>query len=88
MPEWGIRHSTDPGIDNKDWTAAYRQCCTAHAWPGFVLAAHIMNAKSLWNHHALFDYQDRYMTTETPHQWMRCWDSFTENMWDTYRADY
>lgn len=88
MPEWGIRHSTDPGIDNKDWTASYRQCCTAHAWPGFVLAAHMMNVKSLWNYPALFDYQDRYMTTETPHQWMRCWDRFTEDMWDTYRADY
>jgi hypothetical protein len=85
MPEWGIRHSTEPEIDNRDWTASYRQCCTAHAWPGFILAAHVMNAKFLWNHDALFDYQDRYMDTEAPHQWMRCWDGFTEDMWDAYR---
>lgn len=87
-PEWGIRHATDPAIDNNDWNASYRQCCTAHAWGGFVLAARIMGAKSLWNHDALFDYQDRYMATEAPDQWMRSSDHWTEEMWDAYRVDY
>ncbi len=63
--EWGIVHITDPYHDNKDWLAIYRQCCTAVAWQGFILAARIMEtdagAKTLWNHDALFDYQDRYM---------------------------
>jgi hypothetical protein len=53
-----------------------------------VLAAHIMNARELWDHAALFDYQDRYMALETPGDWTRCQDDFTETMWDTYRANY
>jgi hypothetical protein len=88
LPEWGIVHSHDPEADNKAWCAVYRQCCTANAWAGFVLAAHIMNAKALWDHAALFDYQDRYMALEAPGDWTRCWDAFTEAMWDTYRGDY
>ena len=88
LPEWGIVHSSDPAADNKAWCAVYRECCTANAWAGFVLAAHIMDAKELWDHDALFDYQDRYMALETPGDWTRCWDDFTETMWDTYRDDY
>jgi hypothetical protein len=88
LPEWGIVHSDDPSADNKAWCAVYRECCTANAWAGFVLAAHIMDAKDLWDHDALFDYQDRYMAREAPGDWTRCWDDFTETMWDTYRGDY
>ncbi len=88
LPEWGIVHSDDSTADNKAWCAVYRECCTANAWAGFVLAAHIMDAKQLWNHDALFDYQDRYMALEKPGDWTRCWDDFTETMWDTYRSDY
>lgn len=87
LAEWGIGHSSDPVSDNRPWCAAYRQCCTATAWAGFVLAARIMDAEKLWAHDALFDYQDRYMVTE-PHSGFRCWDAFTEVMWDTYRASY
>ena len=61
MPEWGIRHATDPVRDNADWRATYRTCCTGVAWSGYVLAAHIMNARALWAHEPLFEYQDRYM---------------------------
>ncbi|MFZ6028754.1 MAG: hypothetical protein ACOYYS_13645 [Chloroflexota bacterium] len=86
MAEWGIRHATDPESDNKAWCAVYRQCCTANAWSGFVLAARLMDAKELWAHDALFDYQDRYMATEPHGEWTRCWDGFSEEMWDTYRA--
>ncbi len=88
LPEWGIVHSDDPTADNKAWCAVYRDCCTANAWAGFILAAHIMDAKELWDHDALFDYQDRYMALEAPGDWTRCWDDFTEAMWDTYRDDY
>jgi len=100
MPEWGIRHVCLPTSDNSLWTATYRTCCTANAWNGFVLAAHIMNAQTLWNHDALFDYQDRYMaitngdpdpfgfTVDGEVEGWRTWSSFTAEMWDTYRADY
>ncbi len=85
LPEWGIRHATSSSKDNKSWCAVYRTCCTANSWAGFVLAAHLMDAKQIWNHDALFDYQDRYMDRETPGEWTRCFDPFTEVMWDTYR---
>ncbi len=64
LPEWGIRHANHPFEDNKDWLAVYR-VVNAKAWAGFILAARIMesgsSARTLWNHQALFDYQDRYM---------------------------
>ena len=89
MAEWGIRHATDRSRDDVDWGASYRRCCTANAWGGFVLAAHIMDAVELWNHDALFDYQDRYMDIEEPGDYNRSWDRpFSEEMWDTYRDDY
>ncbi len=88
LPEWGIRHATEPDQDNKAWCAIYRQCCTANSWAGFVLAAHIMDAQDLWAHDPLFDYQDRYMAIEPPGEWTRSWDDFTEEMWDTYRSYY
>jgi hypothetical protein len=97
MPEWGIRHYTAPSRDNMAWGATYRTCCTATAWPGFVLAAHLMGAVELWDHDALFDYMDRYMaiaggdpdpfgyTVPGESAGYRSWSSFAENMWDTYR---
>lgn len=91
LPEWGIRHATNPVADNKNWEATYRLCCTAVAWNGFVLAAHIMDAKALWHHDALFDYQDRYMQVtaeDGDYPGWRSWSDFTETMWDTYRAGY
>jgi VCBS repeat-containing protein len=86
LPEWGIRHATYPIYDGKDWdNAAYRRCCTANAWAGFVLAAHIMNQKSAWNHDALFDYMDRYLAIEVKGSYNRQQSRFAENMWDAYR---
>ncbi|MEJ2703100.1 MAG: hypothetical protein P8Z79_11725 [Sedimentisphaerales bacterium] len=84
LPEWGITHATVPGRSNKFWYTAYRQI-SSPAWGGFVLAAHIMGAKELWNHDALFDYYDRYMDTAV--DWRQT-SKFVENMWDTYRASY
>lgn len=88
MPEYGIRHSYQPDIDNALWSeSAYRRCCTANAWAGFVLAARIMGQQANWNHDALFDYQDRYMSTE-PSGYYRQTSDFVEEMWDTYRGSY
>ncbi len=92
MPEWGIVHTTYPNQDGLDWNASYRRAGTANAWGGFVLAAHIMGVKELWNHDALFDYMDRYMEVEKEFagvgHWIRQWSGFIENMWDAYRSDY
>ncbi|TKJ38260.1 MAG: hypothetical protein CEE38_05740 [Planctomycetes bacterium B3_Pla] len=84
LPEWGIRHATGPAASNKFWKTAYRQVCSP-GWGGFVLAAHIMGMKDLWNHDALFDYTDRYMQAAV--DWRQT-SRFVEAMWDTYRADY
>jgi len=92
LPEWGIRHATEPERDHKTLSASYRVCCTANAWVGIVLSAYITNAKILWNHDVLFEYQDRYMSTIVPKEaspsWRRSWSSFSEKMWDQYRNDY
>ncbi|HOO71364.1 MAG TPA: hypothetical protein PK926_06340 [Spirochaetota bacterium] len=91
LPEWGIVHSLRPEADNRGWITPYRQCCTAYSWAGFVLAAHIMDAVGLWNHDALFDYQDRYMQVSSSagaYPGWRCTSDFVENMWDLYRAGY
>lgn len=95
LAEWGINHASEPNHNNKAWNANYRQCCTALAWSGFILAAILMEdnakARTLWNHDALFDYQDRYMSVTASDGLNPGWrslDKFTENMWDTYRSRY
>lgn len=83
LAEWGIRHATRPILDNKNWKATYRECCTANAWSGFILAAQLMDARQLWNHEPLFDYQNRYMQVEPP-GWERSNCPFSAEMWDLY----
>jgi len=85
MPEWGIHHTKAPFQDNKHWEAVYRRCCTANSYGGFVLAVLIMDLKKPWNHNALFDYMDRYMSIELKGQQT---SKFVENMWEKYRASY
>ncbi len=82
-PEWGIRHSTYPEQDNKAWYATYRNCCTARHWAGFVLAARIMEARDLWNHNALFDYQDRFMLQDLSE--IQSNTEFFHEMWKAHR---
>jgi hypothetical protein len=84
LPEWGIVHANGPERSNKFWVTAYRQV-SSPGWGGFVLAAHVMKAKDLWNHDALFDYKDRYMQIET--QWRQT-SRFVLSMWNTYRKNY
>lgn len=88
LPEWGVRHTADPYRDNKLWTTAYRPE-NGVSYPGFVLAAHIMDLKELWNHDALFDYVDRWWGITGGIQ-QPAWraTAFTRSMWSTYRADY
>lgn len=86
LAEWGIRHFDYPEMSNKYWPTQYRECCTANSWAGEVLAALIMDAKGLWNHNALFDYMDRYMSKEPGIY--RQWSAFAQNMWDSYRGNY
>jgi uncharacterized repeat protein (TIGR02543 family) len=92
MPEWGIEHATKPNQDGLDWNTSYRQSCTANAWAGYLLAAHIMGVKELWNHDVLFDYMDRFMQVQKEvvgaDNWKRQRPKFVRDMWDAYRADY
>jgi hypothetical protein len=89
MPEWGIAHALDSTRDSREWAGnQYRRCCTANAWAGSVLAARIMGLRRAWNHDPLFDYQDRYMAIEPKGSWTRCWNRFSEAMWDEYRARF
>ena len=96
MAEWGIEHSRAPINDNRAWSAIYRQCCTANSWDGQTLAARIMGTNravppsvtSLWAHPAYFDYMDRYMAVIPSSRWLRSWDQFSVDMWDTYRVNY
>lgn len=101
MPEWAILHTTSLANSNSAWRAIYRGV-NDYSWPGFILAAHIMDAKKIWNHDALFDYMDRNMTIKKgdvdPFGYQvvgesidvkgRSYSDFQEEMWDTYRANY
>lgn len=100
MPEWGIRHATQPQLDDASWLSAYRNGSTATAWSGYILIAQLMGARGLWNHEPLFEYQNRYMAISagnpepngyppvnqqpTEYTVWRTNDDFTENMWDQY----
>lgn len=39
----------------------YRRCCTSVSWVGEALAVRLLNAESVWNYPAFFDYVDRWM---------------------------
>jgi len=84
LPEWGIVHALSLENSNKFWGTSYRQV-SSPGWGGFVLAAHIMGVKDLWNHDALFDYKDRYMQVED--DWKQT-SRFVLGMWNVYRKDY
>jgi hypothetical protein len=92
LPDWGIRHSTTPSLDDRTWYgSSYRTCCTANAWWGVVLATRIMRATALWNHDALFRYQDRYRQVSrdlSVPSWQLAWSAFPIAMWDAYRSSY
>lgn len=91
--EWGNGHARWPQLDNASWIASYRQCCTAAAWWGYLLAAHVFDwwadLPASWL--ALRDYQDRYRTDEAAAGGANLTlSSYALEMWDahveTYRA--
>ena len=84
MPEWGIRHAGMPEADNRDLKAKYRGV-NGQAYPGFVLAALLMDQRKAWNHDALFDYTDRYMKLVGQHKAPESPPPFVVNMWNSYR---
>ncbi|HEB54466.1 MAG TPA: hypothetical protein ENI87_14540 [bacterium] len=89
MPEWGNSHTQYPSNDNVLWEHdPYRRCCTANAWVGQTLAAHIMGLTSAWAHPAYFDYMDRFMQIEAPGAWTRAWEPWQGAMWDMHRSAY
>ncbi len=94
MPEWGIRHFAEPVKDDPSWSAGYRRNLTAGSWCGWILAARILKLKEVWNHDALFDYQDRYMETELvlgpliDGRVYRGFSGFAEAFWDKYRKQF
>lgn len=67
VPEWGIRHCTEPQQDRPgDWLAPYRDCCTANAWDGYALAVLWLGASELWGNDAWLPYVDRYKREGCP----------------------
>jgi hypothetical protein len=52
-------------LQPRDWPGRlgedYRRCCTSVSWVGEALALRLLQAQSLWNHPAFFDYVDRWM---------------------------
>lgn len=88
LPEYGIRHAMSPGWNTKQWDAykSYRNLAD-RPFPMTALVGHIMGLKSMWNHNALFDYADRFVTvTAIKSGWW--FGEFQKNMWDTYRRNY
>ena len=89
MPEWGNNHTTMIYRDNSSWSFdPYRVCCTANAFPGFVLAVRVMGLRSAWNHPALFDYMDRYMQQQHSNNYMNSWISWQGDVWYAYRSQF
>ena len=91
MPEWGIRHSTTPAESATKWLPTIYRGVASPPFHGTALAALLMEgAKELWNHDAYFDYTDRYMAFTAPGGeyagLVVLWATFTEHMWDAYRA--
>ncbi|MBF0203565.1 MAG: hypothetical protein HQK67_04435, partial [Desulfamplus sp.] len=84
LPDWGIRHITQPCRDNGHFDSVYREI-NGVANAGFTLAAIIMDAKSLWMHNALFDYQDRWWSLTGGDHGVHHVSAFTKSMWNRYR---
>lgn len=87
LPEWGIRHATEPNRDNGHWDAIYRQINNG-VFPGFVLAARLMGQQEAWNHEALFDYADRVMAKDGGgSRGTNSLTPFCKAMWEAYGND-
>lgn len=103
LPEWGINHRVIPTSDSRDWNTAYRTCCTARAWSGYLMALNVMGMRQYWNHEPSLLYHDRYMDVmnastygvsyTTPNlpasaDSSRYVNAWCAEMWDAYRWLY
>ncbi|MDD2467505.1 MAG: fibronectin type III domain-containing protein [Desulfobulbus sp.] len=100
MPEWGILHSQYPQKSDASWKAFYRDIGSGSPnYPGVALTAMFMDAKTLWNNNAFFDYADRYMALSrgktdpfgytVPDQFTgSAPDKLIQTVWDAHRLNY
>jgi len=58
---YGIRSCQTQYPGTTRYSQGYRECCNPQSWVAEILSAHLMNAKELWNHDALFDFEDWWM---------------------------
>jgi len=60
---WGPYEHTPPSKwgDGQNTSESYRRCCTSVGWVAQALALRLMHAEDFWDHHAFFDYVDRWM---------------------------
>ena len=101
LPEWNCGGSA-PGLKgpislNKSYSSTYR-CISGMSYPGIILPALLMGQKTAWNHNALFDYTDRWVTWSEMEkdplvpEWQKYnkplyvfGGPFQEAMWEAYR---
>lgn len=101
MPEWAIRHSSQPYASDSSWSSKYRLLANTglYSWVGVSLAARMIGASALWNNQSFFDVVDRYVgikaTGADPFgfsvQEQSSGEISTEyitGMWNTYRDRY
>jgi hypothetical protein len=81
----GARDCRDPA-GAVDACPDYRNCCTSHTWVGQMLAALMLQSKSVWQHDAYFDYVDRWMNSDVSGGGSAS-NAFVEQMWSLYRRN-
>lgn len=86
LPEWGIRHSYTPQMDNKHLDAVYRNV-SSPSFMGQALAARLMGVKTQWSWNAFFDYTDRYyaLYSSGASNGVNSIQLFVKDMWEAYR---
>jgi len=81
LPEWGIKHMSQPQNDNPDWGAIYRDVAYTGTY-GLALAANLTTGmKALWNHDVFFDYGNRVNNISGS----TAGTAFQRAMWAAYR---
>jgi len=84
MPEWGEKHTSAESRDDRRWEAGYRKIVGSSIL-GHILTARLLDAVSLWNWPALFEYSDRFWAIEKDNTaTANSINSFTKNMWLEY----
>lgn len=58
IPEWSIRHQTEPERSNFFWDATYRTI-NHQSFAGSALSVHLSGARANWDNDAFLDYMDR-----------------------------